>query len=82
MIILLCMVPGLQVIMHCIYYGKYPDELPIAIYNQETADCVKNTCDHIEHCTHFSCHLLNVLTENQIKAVCETHKRHFYKTPT
>lgn len=71
MFILVCMIPLLQVILHCTFYGKYPHSLPIAILNQET-DCVKNPCERIEHCTHFSCHLLNVLTANKVNAVSET----------
>lgn len=70
------MIPGLQVILHCIYYGKYPEVLPIAIYNRET-DCVENRCERIKNCIYFSCHLLNVLAKNKIKAVSEMHSKHF-----
>jgi hypothetical protein len=72
MILLLCIIPGLQVIMHCICYGKYPSILPIAIYNRET-DCIENKCENIKDCNYYSCHLLNVLDKNKIKLVSEMH---------
>lgn len=67
-LILTCMIPTLQVLLHCIYFGRYPNSLPIAVHNQET-DCVYNPCKHFENCTFFSCHFLNLLTSNNIEAV-------------
>lgn len=55
---LLCVIPILQVFLHCIYYGRYPDTLHIAIYNQET-NCTHNPCEYIEKCSYYSCHFLH-----------------------
>lgn len=74
---LLCVMPILQVYLHCIYYGKYPKSIPIAVYNQET-DCVYDLCKHIEKCSYFSCHFLYVLNQNNVKVVSK--KKCFIKT--
>jgi len=65
---LLCVMPILQVYLHCTYYGKYPESIPIAVYNQET-DCVYNPCEHIEKCSYFSCHFFYVLDQNNVNVV-------------
>lgn len=72
---LLCVMPILQVYLHCIYYGKYPKSIPIAVYNQET-DCVYDSCEHIEKCSYFSCHFLYVLDQNNVKVVSKKKMFH------
>ncbi|KAE9545495.1 hypothetical protein AGLY_001038 [Aphis glycines] len=66
MFMLLCVIPILQVYLHCIYYGKYPKSIPIAVYNQET-DCGHDQCKHIGNCSYFSCHFLYVLSQNGVQ---------------
>lgn len=68
MFMLLCVIPILQVYLHCIYYGKYPKSIPIAVYNQET-DCGHDQCKHIDNCSYFSCHFLFVLSQNGVQVV-------------
>ncbi|XP_060840466.1 ABC transporter G family member 23-like [Rhopalosiphum padi] len=65
MFVLLCVIPLLQVYLHCIYYGTYPKSIPIAVYNQET-DCGNDPCKHIEKCSYYSCHFLNILNQNGV----------------
>jgi hypothetical protein len=66
--VLLCVIPILQVYLHCIYYGTYPKSIPIAVYNQET-DCGNDPCKHIEKCSYYSCHFLNILNQNGVTIV-------------
>lgn len=68
-LLLTCVIPTLQVLLHCIYFGKYPNPLPIAVHNRETDCSVYDPCEHIENCTFFSCHFLNLLSNNNIEAV-------------
>jgi len=65
---LLCIIPTLQVILHCIYYGNYPDPLPMAVYNEET-DCFYNPCIYIGNCTYVSCDLLKMFDANKLQVV-------------
>lgn len=67
MCILIVLIPIIQVILHCVYYGKYPRLLPIAVYNQE-ADCVYNLSESIEN-YNYSCNLLHYTKMNKIKPV-------------
>jgi len=67
MCILIVLIPIIQVILHCVYYGQYPSLLPIAVYNQE-ADCVFNLSERIEN-SNYSCNLLHYIKMNKIKPV-------------
>ncbi|VVC31860.1 ABC transporter-like,P-loop containing nucleoside triphosphate hydrolase [Cinara cedri] len=67
MFILICVIPTLQVIFYCKNYGEHPNLMFIAVYNQETVDCVNNQCEHIRNCVYFSCNFINSFSTNNIE---------------